>query len=874
MHPKRPQDDFSAEIEAHIRLEADRFRERGMTEEQAIAAARRSFGNVTASRERFYESRRWLWCDWLKQDVRLGLRLLAKTPGWTAVAVVTVALGIGAVTAIFSVVDTVLLRPLPFAHPGQLYNVTEGTTRLGDLAMAPDYFILREIVHSDSNSAIAEMGAYDSAGVNWTGADRSERWVAGQTTASFFTALEVQPLYGRTFLPEEDRPGAERVALLSYALWKRRFGGDPSIVGQRIRLDRQAALVIGIMPRWFDFPQGSDLWIPIALDEAQQRAYKATRIVNMLARAKPSSTVVAVNRELQHRTQAIISEYKQHGLLPHDGLSAQPLQERLTGNMRPALLVFSGAVALMLLIVCFTVANLMLARATVRRREIAVRVALGAPRRRIVSQLLTESLLVSLAGGGLGLALAEGALAALNAMRQVALQGLPEIFLDWTTAAFSLIVTILTGLTFGLAPSLGSLGFGVRGALQDESRSVSTGTMVRRIRRALVVAQLGLSLTLLIGAGLLAKSFYQLRNTDPGYRPENVLTARVNLAGPGYATVGRQKEFIADLLQRIGKLPGVEAAGIGGIPPGLAGNYGLFAIQSQPEPASGQEPFAAQVDVSPDYFHVLNVPLLEGRPLSAADSSGALLVVVANEAFARKYFPGESALGHRVSTLQLDPRDPGWAEIVGVVGNMRDRGLDQDVTPALYRPYMQEPLPLLARANLLVRASHDPVAILPTIEKLVAAMDRDQPVYDARTMERRLADSLGSRRFNAALTAAFALIAGFLACIGVYGVMSYLVALRTSEIGIRLALGARPEQVLGLILREGSNMALIGVIIGLAGAFALSRYLRALLYGVSTHDPTTFVAVTLTLFAAVVAACAIPGRRAANVDPAIALRHE
>jgi len=332
-----------------------------------------------------------------------------------------------------------------------------------------------------------------------------------------------------------------------------------------------------------------------------------------------------------------------------------------------------------------------------------------------------------------------------------------------------------------LAPSLGSLGFGVRDALQGESRSVSSGTAVRRIRQALVIAQLAMSLTLLIGAGLLAKSFYQLRNTDPGYRPENVLTARVNLAGPGYATVGRQKEFIADLLQRIGKLPGVEAAGIGGIPPGLAGNYGLAVIQGQPEPASGQERFAAQVDVSPDYFHVLNVPLLEGRPLSSADSNGAPLVVVTNEAFARKYFPGQSALGHRVSTIQVDPQEPGWAEIVGVVGNMRDRGLDQDVTPAIYRPYLQEPLPLLARANLLLRASRDPVAILPTIEKLVAAMDRDQPVYDARTMERRLADSLGSRRFNAALTGAFALIAAFLACIGVYGVMSYLVKMKVAK---------------------------------------------------------------------------------------------
>ncbi len=874
MQPKRPQEDFSAEIEAHIRLEADRLRERGMTEQQALDAARRSFGNVTASREQFYESKRWLWWDALRQDLRLGLRLLAKTPGWTAVAALTVALGIGAVAAIFSVVNTVLVRPLPFPQPKQLYSVVGGNTRLGVISMAADYFILREIAHSDSTSNIAEMGAYDSGGVNWTGADRSERWVAGQTTASFFTTLQVQPLYGRTLLPEEDRPGAEKVALLSYALWQRRFRGDPSIVGQRIRLDRQAALVIGIMPRGFDFPQGSDVWTPIALDEAAQRQRGTSRLVSMVARVKPTSTAVAFHRELDYRTQTLIGDYKQHGLLPMANLSAQPLQERLTGNTRPALLVFSGAVALMLLIVCFTVANLTLARAASRRREIAVRVALGAPRRRIISQLITESLLLSLAGGALGLALAEGALAAFDASRQTTLAGLPQVFLDWNTAAFALIVTILAGLTFGLVPSLGSLGFGVREALQNESRSASSGRAVRRIRQGLVVAQLGLSLTLLIGAELLAKSFYQLRNTDPGYRPENVLTARINLAGPSYAGVSRQKEFISELLERIGKLPGVEAAGIGGIPPGITGNLGRFEIEGQPEPPRGQETMAAIVDVSPDYFRVLNVPLLEGRSLSAADAGGAPLVVVVNQAFARKYFPGESAVGHRVSTIAADPHDPGWAEIVGVVGNIRQMGLDQEVMPTRYFPYLQEPLPFLARANLLVRGALDPMSMLPSIEKLVAGMDRDQPVFDARTMERRLSDSLGSRRFNAVLTGAFALIAAFLACLGVYGVMSYLVALRTSEIGIRLALGARRQQVLGLILREGSIIAFIGVALGLGGAFALSRFLATLLYGVSTRDPSTFAAVSLALFAAVLAACAIPGRRAANVDPAIALRHD
>lgn len=867
---KRQQNDFSAEIEAHIRLEADRLRERGLSEEEALATARRRFGNVTSSQERFYESIRLLWWDGLRQDLRFAARMLAKTPGWTAVAALTVALGIGAAAAIFSIVNTVLLRPLPFQHSGQLYAVTEarGSAELG---FAFDYFTMRENLRGNYGSGIQEMAAYDSAGVNWTGADRAERLVAGQVTASFFPTLQAQPLYGRTFRSDEDRPGADKVVLLSYGLWQRRFGGDPGIVGQTIRLDRTAAVVIGIMPRWFDFPQGADVWLPLALDEAG----KNSRLVEMVARASGPATGADVNQELQRLTAVVTESYRQRGFMSIDRILAKPLQEKLTGNMRPALLVFSGAVALMLLSVCFTVANLMLARATVRQREIAVRVALGAPRCRIVRQLLTESLLISLAGGGLGLALAEGALTAFNAFRQTALPGLPQVFLDWSTAGFALIVTILAGLTFVLAPALGSLGFGVREALQRESRSASSGTVVRRIRQGLVVAQLGVSLTLLLGAGLLAKSFYQLRQTNPGYDPANVLTARINLAGPSYASVNRQKKFIEDLLQQADRLPNVEAVSVGPIPPGISGNIGIFTIENQSFAPEGPPAIRALMDVSPDYFRVMGVPLLEGRSFAATDSADAPLVAVANQAFARKFFPGSSPLGHRVSTIQLDPHDPGWAEIVGVVGDIRQTGLDQDVTPTMYLSFAQERLPTsLRRANLLIRVSYDPASLVAPLEKLVASMDRDQPLFDAKTMEQRLADSLGSRQFNAALTGAFALIAAFLACIGIYGVMSYVVALRTSEIGIRLALGARPEQVLNLILREGSAIVLIGVALGLAGAFALSRYLATLLYGVSTHDSATFIAVTLGLFAAAVVACVIPGRRAANVDPAIALRHD
>ncbi len=869
MFRKRKNNDLSAEIDAHICLEAERCRAAGMSEEEALATARRSFGNVTKTQEQCYESQRWLWFDALRQDLRLGARLLAKTPGWTAVAALTVALGIGATAAIFSIVNAALLRPLPFPHSGQLYAVAE-PSKFANSASGPDYFTMRENLRGNYGSSIQEMAAYDSAGVNWTGGDRAERLVAGQVTASFFPTLQAQPLHGRTFHPEEDRPGADKVVVLSYSLWQRRFGGDPATVGRTLRLNRTSALVIGIMPQWFDYPQGADLWVPIALPRENGR------IVELIARASSSATSADVNQELQRLTSVVIRDYERRGF-KSDGLRivAKPLQERLTGNLRPALLVFSGAVGLMLLIVCFTVANLMLARATARQREIAVRVALGAPRRRIVGQLLTESLLVSLLGGGLGLGLAVLAIRALNLSRETALEGLPEVPIDLTTAVFTLIATVLTGLIFGLAPSLSSLGFGVRETLQGESRSMTGKAGLQRMRRALVVAQLGLSLTLLIGAGLLAKSFYQLHRSNPGYDPANVLTARINLAGPSYASPNRQKEFIENLLQQVGRLPNVEAASIGPIPPGISGNMGIFEIENQQLPRSSQPPMRALMDVSLDYFRVMGVPLLEGRSLTATDSANAPLVLVANQAFVRRFFPGSSPLGHRISTIQPDPHDPGWAEIVGVVGDIRQTGLDQDVMPTLYLNFAQERLATsLRRANLLIRVSHDPASLVTLLEKLVALLDRDQPVFDAKTMEQRLADSLGSRRFAASLTGGFALIAAFLASIGVYGVMSYFVTLRTSEIGIRLALGARRDQVLGLILREGVLLALIGAGLGVGGALGLSRYLAALLYGVGTRDPETFVAAVLALVCAVLAACAIPGRRAAQVDPATALRHD
>jgi predicted permease len=876
MFRRRKHSDFSSEIEAHIRLEADRFRERGMSEEEALAAARRAFGNATSSQERFYEARRWLWWEHLRQDVRLAVRLLKKTPGWTAVAALTAALGIGATAAIFSIVNVVVLRPLPFPHAEQLYSVVEMLGRpKSEGAVAGDYFTMRENLHKASEKGVGDMAAYDMAGVTWSGADGAEQLTAGLVTASFFPVLEAKPLYGRVFRPEEDLPEAGLVVLLGEGLWRRKFAGDPGIVGQKIRLNRKPAIVVGIMPRSFDFPKGAELWLPMALDEAAERERKLMAGVSIVARAKPGAPLPRVNAELEQLTGVVFDEYpsRMHGRGFIEGMRifARPLQESLTGNVRPALRVFAGAVGLMLMIVCFNVANLMLTRATARRREIAVRVALGAPRRRIVSQLLTESLLVSLLGGGLGLALAVAAIAVLNSSRQAALAGLPEISIDLTTAVFTFVVTIFTGVIFGLAPSLGSLGFSVREALQGESRSASSGTGLRRTRQALVVAQLGLSLTLLIGAGLLAKSFLHLRNTNPGFHPENVLTARIRLAGEGYGTIQRQTEFFESLLDKLKRAPAVESAAVAPMPIGDSGRFILGVhIEGQPAAPPGQGPLVGWLTVSPDYFKTLGIPLRQGRLLTSHDSEETQRVVVVNEAFVQLCLPGQNPLGHRISLSQPDQ----WEEIVGVVGNIHQGGLDRDTGPALYRSFLQEHNPVLRGASILIRVAGDPTSLSPILREVAASIDRDQPVFDIKTMEQRVTDSLGSRRFNAALIGCFALIAAILAAIGVYGVMSYLVTLRTSEIGIRMALGARPGQVLRLIVREGLVLGLLGGVLGIAGALGLSRYLATLLYGVGTEDPATFCIAAAMLFGAVLAACFVPGRRAAHIDPVTALRHE
>lgn len=803
------------------------------------------------------------------------LRVLAKTPHWTATVALTTALGIGATVAIFSIVNAVLLRPLPFPQPKQLYWISELLGRIKqEVSAAGDYYTMRQ-----NTRAFSDMAAYDSGGVSWSGVDRPEQWNATEVTASFFPLLGVQPLRGRIIRTDEDRPGGNRVAVLSYDLWQRRFGGDPGVVGQTIRLDRNPTLVIGIMPRRFDFPKGTDLWIPLALNETEQRARMMMRIVNIVARAKPGVDEAQVSTELL-RLRAIVEheyppQYHGKGFIEGMRILSMPLQQKLVGRVRPAILAFAGAVGLMLLIVCFNVANLLLARATARRREIAIRVALGAPRSRIVTQLIAESAAVSGLGGLLGIALAFLAIQGLNSVRPLALAGLPEVSVDLASIVFAVLLTALTGLAFGLAPAFSSASVPVHEALQSESRTASGSFGLRRFRQGLVVAQLALSLTLLIGAGLLAKSFLQLRNTDPGFRPQNLLTARMSLTGPSYATAPRKIDFYRTVLEKVRREPGVESDAFSDSMPvgdARAGFQAVFRIENRAPAPRGQEPQTLGQMVTPDFFRTLAIPLLKGRFLDANDVVGTSPVIVVNEAFARRYFPNENAVGRRISIGTSG--QPVWLTIVGISGDARQNGLDREVEPTIFRPLWQYEERYFPRVNLLIRCSFDPAPLVPSIQRIVASMDRDEPIFDVKTMDQRLTDSLGSQRFNAALIGAFALLALVLAAVGVYGVMSYLVVLRTQEIGIRMALGAQPRQVLNLILREGLAMAVLGGIAGVIGAVILSRYLSTLLFGVTRLDPFTYLAVPLFLLGVVFVACYIPGHRAARVDPLTALRHE
>jgi putative ABC transport system permease protein len=804
------------------------------------------------------------------QDVRYAARTLLKSPGFTAVAVVALALGIGANTAIFSVVKAVLLSPLPYPEPERLVWVREinpGSDILDEPASMPNYNDWRT-----QSQSFEGLAAFGYAGGTITEGDREPERVSGMSTsANFFDVVGVRPALGRGFLPEEEAAGKNRVVVISHALWQRRFNSDPSVLGRQITITGNVHTVVGVAPKDFKTPvpgpKAPDLWFPIAFrfDESIRRS----DFLNVFGRLKPGASVEQGRAELEALAARLAAEHP----ATNAGWSVkvEPLHERVVGNVRQALWVLMGMVGLLLLIACANVANLLLARAAARRQEIAVRTALGAGRWRVVRQLLTESVILALMGGALGLVLAAWGVELLVALSPGNLPRLEEVGLDARVLAFTLGVSALTGVVFGILPALSASKADVAVSLKEGgSRGSTAGRGARRLRSSLVVAEIAITAVLLAGAGLMVRSFAAVQSVDPGLRADRVLTFDFALPMTAYKEAPQRAAFYEQLTARAAAIPGVEHAAIVDALP-MTGNTNVlaFVVEGRPPLPPEKVQDAEMFSVAPGYFDVMGIPLLRGEPLTERHRADVPTVVVINETMARRYFPGEDPVGKRLNLG--DPEKTPWWTVVGVVRDARTDGLDKEPYPQMYVPAAQYP----QRAGTFVaRTKGDPASVVPALRREVASMDKDIPLYNLRTMEQVLSDSLSRRRFQMVLVAAFAGVGLLLAAVGIYGVISYSVTQRSHEIGVRMALGARVGDILKLVVGQGLWLALAGVGLGLLGAFALTRVLTSLLYGVSATDPLTFAAVASGLLGVALLACLLPARRATKVDPMVALRYE
>jgi putative ABC transport system permease protein len=800
--------------------------------------------------------------DTLIQDLRYGVRTLLKNRSFTAVAVLALALGIGANTAIFSVVNAVLLKPLPYHDPDRIMTVLYERR----IPVAPADFL----DWKEQNQVFENIAAAQYWQPNLTGADRPEQLWALHLTADMFTLLGVKPTLGRTFLPDEDRPGNHHVVVLSHRLWQRRFGGDPAVVGQSITLDGEAFTVIGVMPPDFRFAPfwatRAELWAPLNLaPRANDRRGSSLRV---FAKLKPGVSREQAQAEMAAINQRLEQQYpdSKKGLK----LSVDPLHEIVVGNIRPALLILLGAVSFVLLIACANVANLLMARATAWQKEIAIRTALGATRSRVVRQLLTESLLLSLGGGLLGLLLAVWGVPALVALSPDNLPRVDAISLDISVLYFTLATSLLTGLVFGLAPAIQSSRLDLNESLKEGGRSSTEGMRRNRIRRLLVVAEVALALVLLIGGGLMIRSFARVQAIDAGFNPHNVLTFVVSLTGSQHSTSQQRLAFFDQLLGRIETLPPVQSASaINHLP--LAGDTWQlgYIIEGRAAPPPEERRGAVYRIVRPGYFQTMGTTIITGRDFAEHDTKDAPGVIIINESFARRYWPDGDALGKRITVTDGDsnPR-----EIVGVVRDLKQSDWMADPIEEMYLPHLQSAEPRYM--TLVVKSASDPAGLIAAVQSEVWAIDKNLPVSQMMSMEQAISDSVGQQRFNMLLLGIFAGLALTLAAIGIYGVMSYSVTQRRHEIGIRMALGATQGNVLWMVVKQGMTLTAIGVSLGLAGAFLLTRLMSSLLYGISATDPFTFLIIPLLLTGVALGACFVPARRATRVDPMVALRYE
>jgi putative ABC transport system permease protein len=797
-------------------------------------------------------------------DLKFAARQLTRSPGFTAVALVTLAIGIGACAAIFSVVNGVLLRPLAFPESDRVVAIQETfLPRLPQFSVASGkYFVWQEQSHS-----FESLAAYGGGNYNLTGAGEPERLLGLRVTANMLATYRVQPLLGRSFTAEEDTPGKNQVAILSHGLWQRRFGGRPEVLGSTIQLDGRSHVVVGIMPRRSPISDRVELITPMAFDDGARRNFGG-HSTSVIGRLKPGATVPQVVSELAVIQQRIGQE---HAEAKGWGIRVQPMLEATVGDMRPVLLSLLGAVGLLLLIACANVANLLLARATARAKEVAVRAAVGANRRRIVRQLLVESVLLGLLGGALGVLVAWGGLNALLALAPENLPRLAEVTVDLRALAFTCALAILTGLGFGLAPAIQAASVDLNRVLKESARGASPGGGRGRLRGALVVSEVALALMLLAGAGLLMRSFARLAAVSPGFRPAGATVATMSLPRAKFDGPGKDGErvvFATEVLRRLAALPGVTAVGlVQNVPFSSGQEHRGMEVEGKKVPIPDM-PITNHYTVSADYAKAMGIPLVRGRFFDERDRAGGKRVALINETVARRLFADQDPLGKRIS-ITNGPDE--WREIVGVVGDIKNTGLDREVTLQTYEPWAQKPSNGL---NFVLRTSSEVPGLHAAIRSAIYAVDPQQPVGRIRPLDDFVAESLARARFAMSLFAVFSGVALLLAGIGIYGVMAYSISQRTSELGIRMALGAQTGDVVAMVFRQGGRLIAAGLAIGLAAALILTRFLESMLYGVRSYDPVTFVAIVAVLAAIAALACLLPARRAARVDPLTALRAE
>jgi predicted permease len=809
----------------------------------------------------------------LFKELRYGIRSLLKQPGFTAIAVITLALSIGANTAMFSVINAVLLRPLPYHEPNRLVTIWEESPQRGMYQMPISFANLRDWI--DQNHVFEQVSAYTFTNLNLTGAGEPARLLTVRSSANLFPLVGAAPLLGRAFLPEEDKEGANRVVILGHALWQSRFGSDSAIVGKSLTLNNQSYTVVGVMSSNFQFPVGFgymgkvlndpvDLYVPIAATSRETR--RGNYSFFAIGRLKPGVTIDQARAEMTTIEGRLEQQYPEGNT--GIGVSLIPTQEQTVKEIRPALLVLLGAVAFMLLIACANIANLLLARAASRQKEIAIRTALGASRLRVLRLLLTESLMLSLVGGCLGLLLALWGTDALLALAPDNIPRLNEVGVDVRVFGFTLAVSLVTGILFGLVPALHAAKPDLNEALKEGSRGSMGGAAGKRTRSVLVAVEVALSLVLLIGAGLMIKSFLRLQQMNLGFNPDNVLAVNLSLSSSRYPEERQQVAFFQEALERLQSLPGVKSAGATtGLPLTLELSGSDFRIEGYPEPEAGKEMIIYTRSVSPGYFGTLGISLIKGRDFSDRDKSDAPKAAIINDELVRTYFPTEDPIGKRIT---FDDGES-WISIVGVIGDVKQLGLDSNAKPEVYFPYLQAAAPTM---SLVVRTTSDPLSLIASVKSQIQMIDKDLAIDDAKSMHQLLAESVSGRRFNMLLLIVFAVVALVLAVVGIYGVMSYSVTQRTHEIGIRVAIGAQSRDVFRMVIGEGMKLAMIGVAFGLVGAFGLTRLMTTMLFGVEATDPATFVSIAVLLVVVALVACYIPGRRAAKVNPLVALRYE